>query len=225
LTQPRTQLILSRHGQTVWHRENRYAGVSDVDLTEHGRQQARALAAWSGRHRPDAFYCSPVRRARETAAPVAEALGITPTVVDELREVSFGVAEGRTLAELAAESPDVVELFRRDPVGHPFPGAEPVPAAAARGAGALRTIAAEQPGSTVLVVAHNTLLRLALCELLGLPLARYRDALPRLDNGALTRISLAADGTGGAALLSYNVPLPPVATTAETSRPAESGTR
>jgi len=58
----------------------------------------------------------------------------------------------------------------------------------------------------VLVVAHNTLLRLGLCVLLGLPVARYRQVFPRLDNVAVTEIALPHDGIGPAALLSLNVP-------------------
>jgi probable phosphoglycerate mutase len=59
----------------------------------------------------------------------------------------------------------------------------------------------------VLVVAHNTLLRLGLCVLLGLPVARYRQVFPRLDNVAVTEIALPDGGTGPVALLSLNVPV------------------
>ncbi|BCJ33749.1 hypothetical protein Athai_12520 [Actinocatenispora thailandica] len=200
----RTRLILSRHGQTTWHGENRYAGVSDVDLTDAGHRQAVALGDWCRQHRPDALYASPVRRARETIAPVAVATGLPVHTVPDLREVDFGIAEGRTLDELA---PALVEAFRADPAAHPFPGSEPPEDAARRGAAALREIAAARPGGRVLVVAHNTLLRLALCTLLGLPAGRYREVFPRLDNGALSTIALAADGAGVAAIESWNVPL------------------
>jgi probable phosphoglycerate mutase len=209
VTETRGTLILSRHGQSVWHRENRYAGATDIDMTDTGREQARMLAAWSAAHRPDAVYCSPQKRARETAGPVCTALGLAPSIVDDLREVDFGTAEGRTLAEVAAEAPEVAAAFRADPVANPFPGAEPPSEAALRGAEALRGIAAEVAGGTALVVAHSTLLRVALCELLGIPVARYRDVFPRLDNGALTTISL--DPSGPAGLLSLNIPLPPTA--------------
>ncbi|HEY3501836.1 MAG TPA: histidine phosphatase family protein [Actinocatenispora sp.] len=205
----RTRLILSRHGQTTWHRENRYAGVSDVDLTDTGREQAAALGEWSRRHRPDALYASPVRRAAETIAPAADATGLPVHTAPDLREVDFGVAEGRTLAEL---DPAVVAGFRADPAAHPFPGSEPPDAAARRGAAALRAIAAEHPGARVLVVAHNTLLRLALCALVGLPAGRYRDVFPRLDNGALSTIAVSADGADSAAIESWNVPIAPPTT-------------
>ena len=197
-------LLLTRHAETVWHEENRYAGVSDIDLTPNGAQQAQRLADWVRTRTIDAIVCSPVRRARETAAPSALAAGVEIEVEDDLREVGFGVAEGRTLAEL---DPDVVARFRADPVAHPFPGAEQPTEAAGRCAAALRRIGARHGQDTVLVVAHNTLLRLGLCTLLGLPVARYRFVFPRLDNVAVTEIALPADPDTPAALLSLNVPV------------------
>lgn len=193
-------LLLARHAETVWHAENRYAGgESDIDLTPAGAAQAADLAGWVRGRGVAAVVSSPVRRARETAAPCAEAAGVVLLVVDGLREVSFGIAEGRTLAELDA---GVVARFR---AGRPFPGAEPFDDAAHRGATALRALAAE-PG-TALVVAHSTLLRLALCALLGLPPARYRQVFPRLDNTALTEIDVPVDPASPAALLRLNVPV------------------
>lgn len=204
---PRTRLVLTRHGQTVWHEENRYAGSSDIDLTDAGRAQADLLAAWTRTHRPAAVVSSPLGRALATARPSAAALGTEPVVVEDLREVDFGLAEGRTLSELRADHPEVVARFRSDPVTHHFPGADPPAAAAKRAAEALRSVASGHPGRTVLVVAHNTLVRLALCELLGIDVRTYRQVFPLLDNGTLTEVSLDPTEEGPAALLSFNVPL------------------
>ncbi|MER5767046.1 histidine phosphatase family protein [Streptomyces sp. NPDC001985] len=183
-------LLLARHGQTVWHAENRYAGVSDVALTDEGYRQARELGEWAARHPVDAIWTSTVPRAIETAEPACRALGLTPHRERELRECDFGVVEGRTLAEFAREAPGAAAAFEEDPVGNPFPGAEDPVSAAARGVGALRRIAEGCSGGRVLVVAHNTLIRLVLCELLGIPLRDYRRVFPRLGNTALTELRL-----------------------------------
>lgn len=210
-------LLLVRHAQTVWHAENRYAGGdSDIDLTPEGAAQAAGLAAWAAGRGVDAVVSSPVRRARETAAPCADAVGVPLRVVDGLREVSFGIAEGRTMAEL---DPGVAARFR---AGSPFPGSEPFDDAARRGADALREVAGAADAATVLVVAHNTLLRLALCALLGLPPARYRQVFPRLDNTAVTEIDLPADRASPAALLRLNVPVPVPALPVSSSTTKES---
>ncbi|HLU55766.1 MAG TPA: histidine phosphatase family protein [Pseudonocardia sp.] len=210
-----TQLTLVRHGRTIWHGENRYAGVSDVPLDETGQAQALALAAWARQQRFDALVSSPVPRALATAAPVAAALGLETEVVSDLREVDFGIAEGRTLAELRQTHPEVVRAFVADPVANPFPGAEPPAEAAERAVRALRDIAERHNGGSVLVVAHNTLLRLALCAWLGVPLARYRAVLPRLENAAATRLRVPAEPDRPPALLALNVPTSPAVTADE----------
>lgn len=68
-----TTLLLARHGQTLWHAENRYAGVSDVGLTDEGRAQAARLGEWAGRQTAaiDAVVTSTVSRAIVTAEPPA----------------------------------------------------------------------------------------------------------------------------------------------------------
>jgi probable phosphoglycerate mutase len=198
-----TTLLLARHGQTVWHAENRYAGVSDVALTDTGRAQAEALGRWAAAHPVDAIWTSTVSRAILTAEPACRALGLTPHREHALRECDFGVVEGRTLAEFAKEDPDAAAAFRADPVAHPFPGAEDPTEAAERGARALRRIAAAHEGGRVLVVAHNTLLRLVLCRLVSIPLADYRRVLPRLRNAAVTELRVEPGSVG---LISLNVP-------------------
>lgn len=201
----RTHLALTRHGETVWHADNRYAGGgSDIDLTDRGRRQAEALATWVHTQRFAAVVTSPVRRAMETARPSATALGLELDVVDDLREVDFGVAEGRTVDDLIDLDANMVRRFQADPVAHPFPGSESPDVAARRAAAALRGIADDYRGASVLVVAHNTLLRLALCALLDIPVSRYRSLFPRLENAAITEVSIPADAARPASLLSLN---------------------
>ena len=215
-------LVLTRHAETVWHADNRYAGArSDIDLTAAGRAQADRLARWAAGRQLAAVVASPVRRAVETARPSAAAGGYRLEVSQDLREVDFGAAEGRTLAEVSADDPEVARRFAADPVGHPFPGAEPPEDAAQRADRALRQVAARHPGAEVLVVAHNTLLRLALCSLLGIPLRHYREVLPRLDNVALTRLRVPVGAHGRCALLSLNDTLPPDASGPASTPPTD----
>lgn len=197
-----TTLYVVRHGQTEWHAENRYAGVSDVALTGTGRDQAERLGRWAAGSGAAAVWASPLGRSRATAAPAASALGLPITTDGDLAEVDFGAAEGRTLAEMP---PADVDAFLADPVAGAFPGAEDPRKAAERGMAALRRIASRHRGGSVLVVTHNTLLRLTLCGLLGIAPSSYRRVFPRVLNCAVTELRMDGHAT---ALMSYNVPVP-----------------
>ena len=199
-----THLFLVRHGTTIWHAENRYAGSSDVALDQNGYAQAERLAAWASETKLAAIWCSPLTRARETAAPAARATGLVPHVDERLREIDFGKIEGKTIAEAEQLFPEEVRRFIADPATYPMPGGEDPHEAAHRAVSTLRDIAGVHPNGRVLVVAHNTLIRLALCSVMGIPLARYRTVFPALRNGALTQIRLEGEN---AALLEYNSPL------------------
>ena len=199
-----TRIALVRHGETIWHAENRYAGVSDVPLTARGEAQAERLGRWAAGAGLDALWVSPLSRARATVAPAERATGLAARADERLRELAIGDAEGLTPAEMDERFPDVRERFRRDPVAHHLPGGEDPVAAAGRAVACLGEIAATHAGGRVLVVAHTTLIRLALCELLGLPLPDYRRRFPAVHNTAISEIGLE---DGRASLLALNIPL------------------
>ncbi|MEV0600488.1 histidine phosphatase family protein [Streptomyces sp. NPDC050315] len=198
-----TDFLLVRHGETVWHAENRYAGRTDVALTERGHAQAAELAAWAAGAGIDAVVCSPLSRARLTAEPAARALGVAPRVDERLLEVDFGRGDGLTRTEMREVFPERLDAFLRDPVTHHLPGGEDPEQAAARATACLTDLARELPDGRVLVVAHSTLVRLLLCRALGIPLGTYRTVFPALENGALTELRLKG---GRASLLRLNAP-------------------
>jgi broad specificity phosphatase PhoE len=199
-----TRLVLARHGETVWHDGNRYAGRTDVALTAHGRAQAERLADWASSARLDALWCSPLGRARATAEPAARVTGLELHVDARLCEVDFGRGEGLTVAEMEQRFPDALRAFAADPVTHHLPGGEDPRAAVERALACLGEIGAAHPEGRVLVVAHTTLIRLVLCRLIGVPLADYRRVFPFVRNVALTELSY---NGGAAALMTYNAPL------------------
>lgn len=197
-------LFLVRHGETVWHLENRYAGNSDVELSHRGREQARALARWAGRARLDGLWCSQLRRSQETALPCADASGLELKVDSRLNEVGFGRGEGLTAQEMRQRFPREADAFEADPVGHPLPGGEDPWAAAGRALASLGEITGGFSQGRVLVVTHNSLIRLVLCHLLGIPLAEYRRRFPAVENCFLTQVRVLPGRQ--AALLAFNAP-------------------
>lgn len=198
-----TTVVLARHARTVWHAENRYTGSSDVPIDEEGQVQARTLAGWARRFAPETVYCSPMRRAVQTASPAAAALGVQLRTDDRLCEVDYGAAEGRTLAELRADDPEAVRGFEHDPVAGRFAGSEDPELAADRGLACVREVAAAHADGRLLVVTHNTLIRLMLCRVMGVRLREYRRLLPKVDSVALTRLRVGADHI---ALEGFNIP-------------------
>lgn len=195
------RLLLTRHGQTEWHHDNRYAGRTDVELTETGRKEAQALARRAREEAPALVVCSPLRRAFDTASVAAEACGVELEVDDRLREIDFGEWEGRTLDEVRETDPVSVEQFEYKPDKTPFPQGEPLSDAAERALEVLYELHERFKDQTVLVVAHKTLIRLSLCSLLGIPAEQYRKRFPNLSNVAIQEVRL---GETGGALYSLN---------------------
>ncbi len=194
------RLLLARHGQTEWHSDNRYVSRTDIGLTETGREQARTLARRAEREKVNLVLSSPLGRALLTAKPAAAACNLEPETDERLRELDFGEWEGRTLAEIGEEDPESVRRFEES-AEHGFPGGEPLHEGADRVLKVFACLSRSHAGETVLVVAHNTLLRLALCRMLGVELGHYRRLMPRVVNGAVSEVRF---GELGGALYSFN---------------------
>lgn len=200
-----TDLTLVRHGETVWHSDNRYAGSSDIALTAKGRQQAEQLAGWAKQANLDAVVASPLARARDTAATVAGAVGLPTRVDPRLVELHFGQGEGLTSAEMTDRFPEARRAFQRDPVAHYLPDGEDPRLAADRALACLAEIVRDHPDGRVLVVGHGTVKRLVLCHLLGISLRDYRRCFPVVRNCGVTTIRW--DGGDAVALLEFNTPI------------------
>lgn len=199
-----TLLVLVRHGETVSHEQNRYAGSSDVELTSRGVEQAVQLAEWARTARLAGIWASDLTRARRTAAASVESTSAPLRLDPRLRELDFGHAEGLTMDEIRGRFPGAARGFQRDPVSHHLPGGEDPVGAARRFTACLREICDAHPAGRLLVVAHSTVIRLALCSLIGVALRDYRRLFPSLSNCALTEIRLRDDEV---AILQFNVPI------------------
>ena len=166
---------LVRHGESVSNLEGRVQGQEDVELSDLGRAQARQVAAWSrglAASPADApvtigeVWSSPLRRARDTAAEIAAALGLPVMVEEGLCELHAGIFQGHLWADLEAEFPDEVAQWRSGDVHYVIPGGESRSQLAARGRTTLEMLAArETPG--MIVVAHGGVLTAALGSMLG----------------------------------------------------------
>jgi probable phosphoglycerate mutase len=206
-------LHYARHGETIWHVGNRYAGHSDIPLTELGREQAEALAAWAAEVRIDRVVASDLSRAVDTARPSAEALGLEVEQDPRFREIAYGQAEGLTHEETKQRFPEARAAYDRSPATSPFPGGELGTAAAARATDAVWDLTRSAPDGRILVIAHSGVGRLMFSALLGIPLNDYRRVFPWLENSAITTLRVPTpaatpgDLIGTAQLMELNRPV------------------
>jgi len=118
-----TRFILVRHGETDSSRERRFAGATDVPLSDVGREQAALLAKRLRAVRIDVMHVSPLLRCRQTAEPITEITGRKPTIVDDIRECNFGDWENLTITEVLEKWPDDLTKWAGDD-SIPPPGGE-----------------------------------------------------------------------------------------------------
>lgn len=167
-----TRLILLRHGQTELSVERRYSGHGDPELTELGQKQAaaaaRALATrLSGQGvEPAVVLSSPLRRARQTAAAVAETTGADLEVRDGLIETDFGGWEGLTFTEARDRDPELHGRWIGSADVEP-PGGESFRAVGERVEAERARIVEEFAGRTVVLVSHVTPIKMLLRTALG----------------------------------------------------------
>ena len=153
------RIVLVRHGETEWSAAGRHTGRTDIPLTAAGREQARGIGAILAGRRFVHVLTSPLARARETAALAG--FGAVATVDPDLREWDYGIYEGRTRIEIAAEEPGWTVWTR------PIRGGESL---ADLGARADRVAARLVGlGGSTLVVSHGHFLRVLAARWIGAP--------------------------------------------------------
>jgi probable phosphoglycerate mutase len=172
-----TRLFLVRHGATVLSAEDRFAGATDVALSEEGRHQVQRLAERLADDRIIAVYCSPMKRTLETAALLARPHGLTPLARDGLREIHHGRWEGMRRAEVEAQFPDEYAAWEMDPFTFAPEGGESGLGVLARALPVIREIMLAHADENVIVVSHKATLRLLISSLLGFDARGYRDRL------------------------------------------------
>lgn len=172
-----TRLFLVRHGATTLTEEDRFAGETNVLLSDRGRDQARCLALRLQREHVAEFYASPLSRTVETAAILAEPHGKEVVTRDGLREISHGRWEGLKRADVEQRFAAEYKRWETDPYSFAPEGGETGLAVTARALPALLEIVAAHPNECVVVVSHKATIRLLIGSLLGFDPRAYRDRL------------------------------------------------
>jgi broad specificity phosphatase PhoE len=174
---PNTRIFLVRHGATLLSAEDRFAGATDVPLSEEGRGQAQRLALRLSFEKIAAVYASPLGRTMETATILAQPHQLTVQPREALREISHGHWEQLTRHEVEKKFPEEASEWDKDPYTFAPAGGETGLEVTARALPALLEIVRSHPDTNVLLVSHKATIRLLLSSLLGFDPRRYRDNL------------------------------------------------
>lgn len=177
MIRPLPPLLLVRHGRTEWNRLGLAQGTTDVPLDSVGHAQADCLArALAGR--PLArIYSSPLVRARATAERIraGQRHAANLVILDDLRELSYGLCQGKAPRQWAIVDPDLERRWRTEPWRARFPNGESLSRLLRRAGRAIGRVRKDtvDPDSPILIVAHGHIIRAIVLHLRTWPVERF----------------------------------------------------
>lgn len=172
-----TRIYLIRHGETAFSVEDRFCGVTDVDLSAAGRRQAACLAQRLAGDDIAAFYCSSLRRTVETATILSAPHRMRPNERTGLGELHYGHWETMRRRDVEAQFAEEYAAWQHDPFAFAPEGGESGATVLARALTIMREIIGNHEGQTVAVVSHKSTIRLLLTRWLGIDPRFYRERL------------------------------------------------
>jgi broad specificity phosphatase PhoE len=193
------RLILVRHGETEWNRQNRIVGHTEISLNEMGRKQAALLAQALSNEKPSAIYASPLQRTGETAAEISRVLGVQVKFDDALKEIAAGDIDGLTFEEVAENHGDFFQQWMRGDPSLRLPGGESFMDLRNRTWPLLQRIVADHTDGDVIIVSHTLAIMSIIAAALGMTATNFRRI--RLN---IASISILEFKDGKASLLLFN---------------------
>lgn len=171
------KLHFLRHGETDFSQTGGFCGTTDAELTAEGKEMARQFASAYDKIAWESIYCSPFKRAIETARPLSDKLGLELRKRDGLREINYGAWEGLSLSTVIERYESEHAKWVSEPGWNAPTGGETAYEIASRSMQVIREITESHERGNVLVVSHKATIRIMLCNLLGIELGRYRDRI------------------------------------------------
>ena len=164
------KIYIARHGETTWNAEGKIQGWSDPELSPLGYAQSLALLEHLKDRPLKAIYSSPLQRSYFTAQPIAQHLGLPILKQTELKEIGFGILEGRNLFQFDEELKREWNLFKNDRFSYRIPGAENYADVAKRLRPFVERVLHQHEGEEILIVGHRVVNRLLIGMFLDIPL-------------------------------------------------------
>ncbi len=188
-----TRLLLVRHGETDYNVQTRFQGQNDVELNDHGKQQAKALGEHLAQETIHSVFSSDLVRAHQTTKIITARKEREVILDQRLREMDFGDWEGLTYAEIEQNYPDELTVWQDDLMSTSPPGGETLKKFSGRVNLAVKDIIQSYTDQNVLIVSHGGVLQVILCQAIGLsPQSHWQF---RLDLASISEISIYSEGT------------------------------
>jgi broad specificity phosphatase PhoE len=166
------QLIFIRHGETLWNKEGRVQGITDVELSDEGIKQAQLLALSLKNHNIEAILVSPLKRAIQTARIINEFHNLDIQTQCELIELNAGDFEGLSFRELMNDQKEFLKKWITNPASVKMPNGESLIEVQNRAWCAVEKIIGG--GKNTLIVSHNFTIAAILCRLREISLDEFR---------------------------------------------------
>ena len=165
------KIVLIRHGETDYNRENRVQGQLNSTLTPEGLEQAEAVTDWVAEHYAiDAIYASDLNRTVNTAKPLADRLGLPIHTTKELRELHLGLWQGLLYTDAVERFPETARKRKEDPGNTRYEEGESYCDLMNRATKEMDRIAKENDGKTIAVYSHGGTIRAMICAWMGIPI-------------------------------------------------------
>jgi broad specificity phosphatase PhoE len=162
-----TELILARHGETVWNVEKIFRGRADVNLDDVGVRQAELLGRYLSNWQLEAIYSSPLRRALDTANMIARYQKAAVGIAEGLTDFDYGEWQSLPERQVKRLYPALFNEWHSNPHKVATPGGESLEDVRTRAVEAANGILAKHQGN-VLLVSHRVVIKVLVCHLMGL---------------------------------------------------------
>ena len=184
------KLIFIRHPTTIWEKQQRYLGRTDIALSRKGERQAELISDYLRNKNISAIYSSSLIRAYQTASIIDKHQSLKVKKDKQLNEIDFGEWEGMTFNQIRKRYPKLAQKYLSNPLNTKIPGAESLLKFRNRINKAIEKILAQKKG-TVAIISHAGVNRIIICSLFKLPLSYFWQI--KQDIGAINIIEIYQD--------------------------------
>jgi len=167
------RIILVRHGETDWNKQEIFRGRMDVNLNQNGIKQAEAIGEELKERKLDVVYSSPLSRAQLTAKIIADYHNLEVNVEQGFVDLNYGKWQGISHEDVKAQYPELYALWQKQPHLVKFPAGECLDDVRHRTINTLEKIISKHNSDTVAIVAHRVVNKVMLCAVLGLETSHF----------------------------------------------------